>query len=67
MVEFYAPCCGHYQAHAWNNTTVITMLKKNDDILAKVNTTQESELDHEYRVIQGFPTVSIFNDGVHKP
>ncbi|XP_057448991.1 protein disulfide isomerase-like 1-4 [Lotus japonicus] len=66
MVEFYAPWCGHCQSLAPEYAAAATELKNDGVVLAKVDATQENDLAHEYDV-QGFPTVSFFIDGVHKP
>ncbi|GAA0169643.1 chaperone [Lithospermum erythrorhizon] len=66
MVEFYAPWCGHCQSLAPEYAAAATELKAAETVvLGKVDATEESELSHKYEV-EGFPTVYLFVDGVHK-
>ncbi|KAF5178921.1 disulfide isomerase-like 1-4 [Thalictrum thalictroides] len=65
LVEFYAPWCGHCQALAPEFAAAATELK-GQAVLAKVDASVENELGQKYDV-QGFPTLYIFIDGVHKP
>lgn len=66
MVEFYAPWCGHCHTLAPEYAEAATELKGEGVVLAKVDATEEDELVEKYEV-QGFPTVYLFVDGVHKP
>ncbi|TKY75051.1 disulfide isomerase 1-4 [Spatholobus suberectus] len=64
IVEFYATWCDHCQALALEYAA--TELKLDNVVLAKVDTTMENKLTHEYD-IQGFPIVFFFVNGIHKP
>ncbi|EPS69921.1 hypothetical protein M569_04842 [Genlisea aurea] len=65
MVEFYAPWCGHCRALAPEYAAAAEDLKDEDVVLAKVDAAEEADLSQKYDV-QGFPTIYLFVDGVHK-
>ncbi|KAL8247596.1 hypothetical protein R6Q59_008812 [Mikania micrantha] len=66
MVEFYATWCGHCQALKPEYAAAATELKADEVVLAKVDAGEETELAQKYNV-EGYPTVFLFVDGVHKP
>ncbi|KAK9061256.1 hypothetical protein SSX86_018436 [Deinandra increscens subsp. villosa] len=65
MVEFYATWCGHCEALKPEYAAAATELKADEVVLAKVDAGEETELAQKYNV-EGFPTVFLFVDGVHK-
>lgn len=66
MVEFYATWCGHCQALKPEYAAAATELKVDEVVLAKVDAGEETELAQKFNV-EGYPTVFLFVDGVHKP
>ncbi|XVF83229.1 hypothetical protein PTKIN_Ptkin16aG0117500 [Pterospermum kingtungense] len=64
LVEFYGPWCWHCLALASEYAAAATELK-GEVVLAKVDGTQEAELLQMFD-IEGFPTLLLFVEGVHK-
>ncbi|XP_076947020.1 protein disulfide isomerase-like 1-4 [Bidens hawaiensis] len=66
MVEFYATWCGHCQALKPEYAAAATELKADEVVLAKVDAGEETDSAQKYNV-EGYPTLFLFVDGVHKP
>ena len=64
LVEFYAPWCWHCLKLTPEYAAAAAELK-GEVVLAKVDGTQEAELLQKFD-IEGFPTLFLFVEGIHK-
>jgi protein disulfide-isomerase-like protein len=59
LVMFYAPWCGHCKKFKPELEKAAAVLRKENLIVAKVDSTVEKDLAQKYKV-RGYPTVKFF-------